>query len=259
MAQATAPKSRKDFTEHWNPILFKAELAKKDRSIRKILEAYATPETGWQGLYRDVVRWRKEDPSMEAAVSEHIKEVGKLHGDGRKRLDQSKDTDSWEVDFCKRYAETSSKFEASKVTPYKYSSILAKLNPAKTEYNAHFKEMVDAVDSMMAEEAVATAMDAMREANKQQLDPKTRAWIALGIAKIANKSEWSSQKVDINHSGTIKFEAKRALLTSELAAEQRRMFTEGRARLLPSGEHSSVTLDDAKVLEAELVDELVQG
>lgn len=258
MAQATAPKRRKDFTEHWNPEVFRAELKKKDRSIRKILEAYATEETGWQGLYRDVVRWRKEDPTMEADVHEHIREVGKLHGGGRNRLDQNKHTDGWEVDFCKRYAETSSKFEASKVTPYKYSSILAKLNPAKTEYNAHFKEMVDAVDSMMAEEAVATAMDAMREANKQQLDPKTRAWIALGIAKIAKGSDWSAQKVDITHSGTIKFEAKRALLTSELAAEQRRMFSEGRARLLPSGERISLGSSNEAVLEAELVEEAVQ-
>lgn len=258
MAQATAPKSRKDFTEKWNPVIFRSELAKKDRSIRKILEAYSTEETGWQGLYRDVVRWRKEDPSMDEAVRDHIQHVGKLHGDGRKRLDQTPETDSWEVAFCKRYAETSSKFEASKVTPYKYSSILAKLNPAKTEFNAHLKEMVDAVDSMMAEEAVATAMDAMREANKQQLDPWTRARIALGIAKIAHKSDWSAQRVDVNHSGTIRFEAKRALLTSELAAEQRRMFSEGRAKLLNSGERLSIDAEGAPAIEAELVEEMVQ-
>lgn len=204
---------------------------------------------------------------MNDLLEDHINSVSKRRGSGRKRLDQTEETDGWMHDFCAEYLKTKNKHKAALVTPYKYHSIIAKLNPAKSEYDERFASLVHSCDMQLLEWAKETVYTSLQEAIDQGLDPFTKSRIAMNIARYAANSDWGQQKMDVTHKGTIQFEARRALQLTEIAQSQREWHDKHRVSLLESGERPSVDTmavaefdkifkrdDSEQVIEAEVVD-----
>jgi len=74
-------------------------------------------------------------------------------------------------------------------------------------------------------------------------------WIGSTVMKIAKGTDWNQQKLDVTMNGTVRFEAARAKLTSELVSEQRAFFEKNRGLALPEGEQREVI--EAQVLDSE--------
>lgn len=239
MAQYTEPKKRINAHPLWGVDTFKQEIAKMDgRSLRAILEQYATESTGWRGLYNDVRRWRHMDPDLQKMIDDHIKSPNRANpatsGSGRKRKDEVEGNHDWRLAYVEEYLRTSSREKASMVTPYKPSTILSMLHPSKTEYDKQFAEMVGTAEQMIVDRVSSVALDALNEAVAQGADAKTKAWIALGILKTHPKG-WQ-QKMELNVTGSVKFELDRGRQVAELLADQQRYFANTRPLALVSGD-----------------------
>lgn len=237
MAQYTEPANRKNVNPLWGPEALSREIAKKDgRSLKAILEQYATESTGWRGLYNDVRRWRRMDPDLQKMIDDHVQATApsKKRGSGRPRNDVKEDNHDWRLAYVEEYMRTNSREKASKVTPYKPSAILEMLNPNKTEYDKQLAEMVGSAEQMIVDRVSSAALDALDEAVSQGADAKTKAWIALGILKTHPKG-WQ-QKMELNVTGSVKFELDRGRVVAELLADQQRYFANTRPLALVAGD-----------------------
>lgn len=152
---------------------------------------------------------------------------------GRPRMDMVPENADWMVAFCEEYLKEKNKGKASKVTPFKPATILKMLNPKDTSFNAKFAEMVDICDMQLLEMAKELAWEGASEAvGNTAVSSKDKVWIGVNIAKVAKGTDWNQQKMDINLTGNIKFEAQRAKVTAELVADQKSHFERVRQPLL---------------------------
>lgn len=255
MAYIAVPKRSRKWSARWNIDLLKEELRKKDRSILQICRDYSTQKLGWQAFYGDIQRWRKVDMELARLLEEHKDSVsGDSRGKGRIPNDMKEEDPDWMLRFCDEYLKKKNKAKAALVTPYKPTSIIAMLNPKDSSYNAKFAGMVDSIDAQFLEMAKELALTAAENAiHDTTMSIKDKAWIGLNIAKVAKGTDWNQQKVDVNISGHLKFEAQRAKTIQELVAEQRAHFEKNRAPLLLEGENSEV-IDLVPIPERELVE-----
>lgn len=255
MAYLGTPKRSAEWNPTWNPSVLMKELEKKDKSLRAILRERSTEDVGWQGLYRDVCRWRKANPKLDTLIKEHSLEVsGKSHAGGRRRLDAEPENSDWRVAFAREYLATANKVKAAAVTPYDAKTLIKMLDEKQTCYDKKFAEMVDNCDRQLLEAARELTFTGIKEAfaPNSGVTPRDKVQMGTSVMKIAKGTDWNQQKVDISMSGTVKFEAARAKLTSELVSEQRAHFQKVLERKqLESGEQNVI---EAEVLpERELV------
>lgn len=255
MAYTATPKRALEWDPSWNQEVLTKELQKKDRSLRAILRERSTEDVGWQGLYRDVCRWRKLNPKLDALIKEHSKEVSnKTHAGGRHRLDATPENSDWRLAFAREYLATFSKVKAAAVTPYAPDTIITMLNEKNTAYDKKFAEIVEVCDRQLLEKARELTFSGIAEAANPNsgVSPDKKVQMGVSVMKIARGTDWNQQKIDVNMSGTVKFEAARAKLTGELIAEQRSHFQKVlEMKQLTSGEQNVI---DAEVLpEKELV------
>lgn len=237
MSKWVEPKNRKTPNPLWGVDTFKQEL-KNGGGITEICKSYATANTGWQGLYNDVRRWRSMDPDLQKLIDDNIKAMGrdpeKVKKAGRKRNDVKADDHDWRLAYVEEYMRTNSREKASLVTPYSPTSIITMLQQGRTEYDKQLAEMVATAEQMIVNRVSAAALNALDEAIRQGADAKTKAWIALGILKTHPKG-WQ-QKMELNVTGSVKFELDRGRLVGELLADQQRYFQGTRPLALVAGD-----------------------
>jgi len=237
MSHRAAPKNRKDVNPDWNVDTFRREV-EKGRGVLEICRSYATASTGWQGLYNDTRRWRSMDPDLQKLIDDNIKAMGRepeaAKKAGRKRNDVKADDHDWRLAYTEEYMRTNSREKAALVTPYSATSILKMMQPGDTSYDKQLADMVGIAEQMIINRASAAALDALDEAIKQGADAKTKAWIALGILKTHPKG-WQ-QKMELNVTGSVKFELDRGRVVAELLADQQRYFQTTRPLALVSGD-----------------------
>lgn len=250
MAYRGVPKRSLSVDPLWNIDVLKAELAEKKRSLRNILKSHATATTGWQGLYNDTHRWRKMDPDLQRLINDNAQALGgaKPHG-GRKRKDVKEGNTDWRLHYVSEYLRTNSRDKAADVTPYSAEIITKMLNPNNTEYDKLLFEMMEVAEQRQVNKAAEVAFNAMDEAVKTGASVKDKAYIALGILKTHNKGWQQQQKIEMNVTGSVKFELDRGRIVGELLAEQQRYFANTRPLALTSG----------AVIEAEEVEPIVSG
>ena len=231
------PKHRKSPNPLWGIDTFKQELS-NGGGITEICKSYATAHTGWQGLYNDVRRWRTMDPDLQKLIDDNIKAMGRdpdtAKKAGRKRNDVKADDHDWRLAFVEEYMRTNSREKAALVTPYSATSILKMLHAGDTSYDKSLADMVGIAEQMIVNRASAAALDALDEAIQQGADAKTKAWIALGILKTHPKG-WQ-QKMELNVTGSVKFELDRGRQVAELLADQQRYFQATRPLALVAGD-----------------------
>jgi len=237
MSQRTAPKRSAKVNADWNVDVLRAELSEKKRSLREILRSHATATTGWQGLYNDTCRWRKMDPDLQRLIDDNAKALGtaKRHG-GRKRNDVKAGNTDWRMAYVEEYLRTNSRDKAALVTPYTPEHITSMLNQNRTEFDKLLFEMMEVAEQRQVNKAAEVAFNAMDEAVTTGASVKDKAYIALGILKTHNKGWQQQQKIDVNVSGSVKFELDRGRIIGELLADQQRYFANTRPLALSSGD-----------------------
>jgi hypothetical protein len=245
MAWAKAPKRSLVFDPNWNLELLKKELLVHDRSLRKILKDHATETTGWRGLYNDVRRWREMDPDLQRLIDENVVAMDNRKGPakGRKRADEDPGEGDWRLAYVTEYLATNSREKASLKTPYTAATLTKMMQQGRTEYDKQFAEMVEIAEQQLVNKASEVVFNALDEAVNQQATPKDKAYIALGILKTHSKG-WQ-QKMELNVTGSVKFEIERGRVIGELIADQQRFFGEHRPKAL---------LTDGNTIDAECVE-----
>lgn len=237
--------------KRWNVEALKLALRDKNRTLKSILNEYATASTGWRGLYNDVTRWRKMDPDLERMIKENTVVTSKSQGvGGRKRKDSINAEDAdWRVRCVEEYKRTASITKAAAVTPYKVDEIHRMMTVGRTEYDKLFAEMMEIAEQTLVARAAESVFGALEEAEQTGASPKDKAYIALGILKTHNKGWQQKNTLDVNINGKVKFELDRSREIAELIAEQRRAFGESRPLALPSGVDESNVIDLAPIKE----------
>src|SRR5690606_25154381 len=117
-------------------------------TIVAICRKWSTDPEKIQGLKNDVIVWRREDPELDALCREKFGEPG---GAPRPSL-ELKDPD-WRQRYVERYLATRSRVEAATATPYTWEAIRKKLEPAKSEYDPVFVDMLAAAESRLLDRA----------------------------------------------------------------------------------------------------------
>jgi hypothetical protein len=178
------------------------------------------------------------DPDLQKLIDDNIKAMGrdpeKVKKAGRKRNDVKADDHDWRLAYVEEYMRTNSREKAADVTPYTATSIISMLQQGRTEYDKQLAEMVATAEQMIVNRVSAAALNALDEAIQQGADAKTKAWIALGILKTHPKG-WQ-QKMELNVTGSVKFELDRGRLVGELLADQQRYFQGTRPLALVAGD-----------------------
>lgn len=251
MSYRRAPRRELKTNKHWNPDVLRDALRKHDRSLKQILKdisSLPSVPTGWQGLYNDTCRWRAMDPDLQRLIDENAAALNpdKKQPGGRKRKDEKLDDTMWRERYVEEYFATNSKDKAAARTPYKASEINAMLTPGRTEYDKLFAEMVEVVEQRQIDKTVEMVYNARDEAVKNGADPKTQAYIGLGILKTHSKGWQQKQQLDVNVNGTVKFQLDRQRVVGELIADQQRFFEKTRPLALTSGE-----VIDAEVVKSD--------
>ena len=246
MSGRRAIPKRKDVNPLWNIEALKRDLTNHVGSLRAILRSYATASTGWQGLYNDVATWRDMDPDLQKLIDQNVQAMGRkpLVAKGRKRADVKDEDSDWRTRYANEYLSTNGNLnKAAAVTPYKPETILGMLKQGRTEYDKQLVDIIDNCDRLLVGKAAESVFNSLDEAEKNpNISPKDKAYIALGILKTHSKG-WQ-QKMELNVTGSVKFEIDRGRVVAELLAEQQRFFKGNRPLALTSGE---------EVIEAEEV------
>lgn len=229
---------RSDINPLWRIEALKKDLEEHVGSLTAILKSYATASTGWRGLYNDVARWRDMDPDLQKLIDANVKAMGKkpLVAKGRKRADTKDEDADWRTRYANEYLATNGNLnKAAAVTPYKPETILGMLRPGRTEYDKQLVDIIDNCDRLLVGKAAESVFNSLDEAEKNpNISPKDKAYIALGILKTHSKG-WQ-QKMELNVTGSVKFELDRGRVVAELLAEQQRFFQHNRPLALTSGE-----------------------
>jgi len=237
---------RKDVNPLWNIEALKRDLTAHVGSLSAILRSYATASTGWRGLYNDVATWRDMDPDLQKLIDQNVQAMGRkpLVAKGRKRADVKDEDSDWRTRYANEYLSTNGNLnKAAAVTPYKPETILGMLKQGRTEYDKQLVDIIDNCDRLLVGKAAESVFNSLDEAEKNpNISPKDKAYIALGILKTHSKG-WQ-QKMELNVTGSVKFEIDRGRVVAELLAEQQRFFKGNRPLALTSGE---------EVIEAEEV------
>lgn len=237
MSFRKAPKNRKNVNPDWNLEALKRDLTNHVGSLKSILISYATASTGWQGLYNDVARWREMDPDLQRMIDENLAALGgkteKLKG--RKRKDASDVDADWRTRYGAEYLATNGNLnKAAAVTPYTPTTILCMTKPNRTEYDKQLVDIIENCDRLLVGKAAESVFNSLDEAEKNpNISPKDKAYIALGILKTHSKG-WQ-QKMELNVTGSVKFELDRGRVVAELLAEQQRFFKGNRPLALTDG------------------------
>jgi len=167
MSKWVEPKNRKTPNPLWGVDTFKQEL-KNGGGITEICKSYATANTGWQGLYNDVRRWRSMDSDLQKLIDDNIKAMGrdpeKVKKAGRKRNDVKADDHDWRLAYVEEYMRTNSREKAADVTPYTATSIISMLQQGRTEYDKQLAEMVATAEQMIVNRVSVAALNALDEA-----------------------------------------------------------------------------------------------
>lgn len=237
---------RKDVNPLWSIEALKKDLEEHAGSLTAILKSYATASTGWRGLYNDVARWRDMDPDLQKLIDANVKAMGQkpMAAKGRKRADVKDEDSDWRTRYANEYLATNGNLnKAAAVTPYKPETILGMLRVGRTEYDKQLVDIIDNCDRLLVGKAAESVFNSLDEAEKNpNISPKDKAYIALGILKTHSRG-WQ-QKMELNVTGSVKFELDRGRVVAELLAEQQRFFKGNRPLALTSGE---------EVIEAEEV------
>jgi len=238
MSWRAAPNHRKDINPLWNIEALKRDLTNHVGSLRAILKSYATASTGWRGLYNDVARWRDMDPDLQKLIDANVKAMGRspVVAKGRKRADSKDEDADWRARYGKEYLATNGNLnKAAAVTPYTPETIQGMLRQGRTEYDKQLVDIIETCDRLLVGKAAESVFNSLDEAEKNpNISPKDKAYIALGILKTHSKG-WQ-QKMELNVTGSVKFELDRGRVVAELLAEQQRFFKGNRPLALTSGE-----------------------
>lgn len=237
-------------TKFWTKENFLKDLESFDIGIRKICFLYADAsksegkEVSWRHFYNDIWRWKKTDPEFAKAYQDYLSKIGAKSQGGRPSLEIT--NPDWKEKFCKDLIELDGdRAKAADRSPYTFSSILHKLNPADSEYDKDFSDMVRTTELRISAIAEAMLVGSLRRGwgdpdhlpdRDTALILETQARISERIVSKLDPDRWG-KKVDLRHSGEIQHSHQHQIEIKatkiESLMEEQRLFLTRKGQNLP--------------------------
>lgn len=221
-------------------------------TLRDVCARYAGDKDHWRMYYNDVWKWRKFDREFDTSMKTEIEKKGRVMAGGRPPKDGGKD--DWKQDFCDALVrENGNRVKACMVTPYEWSTILQKLDPAYSEYDMGFAQMVRNTELLIAAKAEELLLSTLDESNYDSFDAAKIAQIkARNATTVLEKldSKRYGKHIVVENTGTIRHSLENrnaASLFASLVEEQRNFMSERGIKSLPAKAES------LEIVEAEYV------
>lgn len=228
-----------------------------NETLRELCARFAGDNDHWRMYYNDVWKWRKLDKEFDDAMTDEIqRKSGKVVNiGGRPRKDGG--DDDWKAAYCKALLKYSgNRVKAAEATPYQWSTILQKLDPAYTEYDMEFAQMVKNTELQMAAIAEELLISTLDPANYENFEAAKIAQIkSRNASAVLEKLDTKryGRHITVENTGTVRHQLENrnaAQLFATLVNEQQ-SFMQSRGILQLPAKSESVEVVDAEYVPVE--------
>jgi hypothetical protein len=167
-------------------------------TLPDVARAFATAECSWQPLAYDLHCFRGEDPEFREEFDRLIPTTARGHA---QELELEPGMDDWKVRWARAYLETEDKIEASGRVGLSWSTVQTYLRARHRNFDTHFKELHDQVESWFLASDEADLRVAARIA-RETADARTLAWISLERLGRLERKKWGKNET-VTHEGSV--------------------------------------------------------
>lgn len=257
---------RKKRADGWSKETILAELSTKpEMTLRKLFELYRG-EASAEACKSDYKQWVREDVAFAAAVkplADLRRPVPSNTGRdiGRPPLDADPSNADWRLRFGEHLFKYGSRLKAAEKSPYKWTTILKKLNPRHKDFDTALFEIVREVELMICSEMEGGIVGSYRVLP----DGKEKAQIARSVLERMDPDRWSKKvgitvggKVEHVHSGQGAVGSGGVNERLLAILEDQTAFMRNSVKLIETGQNLAFPAPSGVILEAEVIQERFQ-
>lgn len=218
-------------------------------TLPDVARAFATADCSWQPLAYDLHCFRGEDPEFREEFDRLIPTTARGHGHD---LELAPGLEDWKVRWARAYLESEDKIAASAQVGLSWSAVQTHLRPRHRNFDQHFKELHDQVESWFLASDEADLRFAARIA-RETADARTLAWISLERLGRLDRKQWAKNET-VTHEGSVEhrhvheIHAAHARISERFAHLLGQPATEKRALPLPPPAAITLPAESVKVV-----------
>lgn len=218
--------------------------AHEGSTLPDVARAFATADCSWQPLAYDLHCFRGEDAAFREEFDRLIPTSSRGHGQD---LEVEPGMDDWKIRWARAYLESEDKIEASARVGLSWSTVQTYLRQRHRNFDPHFKDLHDQVESWFLASDEADLRFASRIA-RETADARTLAWISLERLGRLERKRWGKNET-VTHEGSVEHRHVHEIHAAHAKVTERfaHLFGQSSARRSLSSPPAAITLPEASV------------
>lgn len=167
-------------------------------TLPDVARAFATADCSWQPLVYDLYCFRGEDPAWREEFDRIV--PASTRGAGHD-LELHEGMEDWKVRWALAYLEEEDKIAASARVGLSWTTVQTYLRSRHRNFDPHFKDLHDQVESFFIASDESDIRYAMRVA-RETADARTLGWLAFERLGRRDRERWGKNETVV-HQGTV--------------------------------------------------------